>query len=99
MVLFSYNKLVIEQRKRQVFLNYEIFFDTGSLFRQLKYSQQITYFFFKRRLLSGYFFATFKNYCFITNSSKVIDKRLALSRIKLSQKISAGRLPGFFHSI
>jgi len=55
MVLFSYNKLVIEQRKRQVFLNYEIFFDTGSLFRQLKYSQQITYFF----LSVDYYRATF----------------------------------------
>ena len=96
--LFKHSKLYNEKKKRKEFCNNEIFFDMCYILSQTRYSSKLRYYFFQRRL--SFFFSTkFKNRCLTTNSSKVINKKLSLSRVKLSQNISSGYVAGYFHSI
>jgi len=92
------SNFIFNQKKRIQFAHNEIFFITGSIFKQIKYSKNLHYFLFKRRTL-GILLTKLKNRCVVSNSSRGVHSKFRLSRIQLSKKISFGSVPGFFHSV
>jgi len=91
-VLFS------DSKKRKLFSNNEIFFDTCSIIDQSNFSNNLSYVFFKRRL-SCNFFTKIKNRCVYSGYTKSVNSKLKISRHVLSSKILNGSVSGFYRSI
>lgn len=85
-----------EKRKRKKFLDNEIFFDTCVLLLQSKYTDKLTYYFYKRRL-NDIFYTTIKNRCLLTNNSRSVYSFLKISKVPFSRNME--NLPGFYRSI
>ena len=95
---FKPNYFFFEKLIRKKFSDNEIFFNTYYILLQSKYSTNLIYFAYKRRLLNTYF-TLLKNRCILTNNPRSVYSHLKLSKIAFSRKLSSANMPGFYRSI
>jgi len=88
----------IEKMQRKRFANKEIFFNTCSILKQCRFSANLSYYLFKRRLSYTYL-TTVKNFCIFTGKSHAVSSKLRISRIKFARKLDSGQLSGFYRSV
>jgi ribosomal protein S14 len=87
-----------EKYKRTRFSEAESFIATCLLLKEVKYTPNITYLFFKRQVSSS-FFTKIKNRCILTKRSKSVRSKFRYSRIILTNNILQGNIPGFYRAI
>ena len=80
------------------YLKKEIFFNTFPLFEQCHYSNELSYFLFKRRL-SFVFLTKLRNFCISTKTKRSLISKFKLSRLAFAQKQNYGFFPGIYRSI
>ena len=99
LILMSiYKNFFFDNKKRNLFHKHEIFFYTCALYDQTQYSNNLSYFFFKRRF-SFFFLSKIRNRCLISGYNRAVMSKLKLSRRIFSHKILEGTMPGFYRSV
>jgi ribosomal protein S14 len=83
---------------RNFFFDNEIFFTNGSIIKQSKFSQKLSYLMFKRNQLAA-FLTPIKNRCIISGYSRSVNSKLKLSRHSISQQILNSSMTGFYRSV
>ena len=89
---------IIDIQKRQHFKNNEIFFECCSILDQSQFSNELTYFFFKRR--NRFSFTTkFRNRCIYSGYQRSVSSYFKTSRHVFSNKILTNSMTGFYRAI
>jgi len=96
--LFKSKTLLSDAKNRSSFRFFEIFSFTGCIFEQLKFSNNLKYFLFKRRK-SLKFSVTLKNRCLFTGNSRMVFSKYKMSRHTLFKKIKQSDIIGFYKSV
>lgn len=77
---FKKISLYKDNKVRHAFSNNEIFFHNCQILSQSKFSNNLDYYFFKRRVSVG-FFSVIKNRCLLSGYSRSVISRVKVSRI------------------
>jgi ribosomal protein S14 len=87
-----------DQQTRRKFLRDEIFFNCEQLLDQSFFSEQLTYYLFKKQKFAS-FKTSIKNRCLLSGHSRAVNSRLRMSRRVLARKILKGSMCGFYRSV
>jgi len=94
----KFKNITLDQQKRKKYQTQEIFNSCCSLLDQAQFSNQLQYFFYRKRL-KALFFTGFKNKCLFSGYNKSVISRFKLARHIFSSKILSGSMPGFYRAI
>lgn len=98
MLYSKYTFPVSLRRQRRVYYNNEIFFGSCNLLKQSRFSNNLRYFSFKRKLFFV-FQSTIINRCTVTGSTKNVYSKFKQSRHSFLRRILQAKFCGFFRAV
>lgn len=96
--LFKHFSFFSDLKNRKNFRSNEIFFHSCSILEECGFSNNLSYFFFKRRN-NFVFYTKIKNRCIFSGNPRAVNSKLKMSRHALGKKISTASVPGFYKSV